>query len=118
MGKMGNISRRQFFRFSVSGAIFGLFAGSGALFAAEPLTYDYLRVILYPKTEKEKAYLQEIAAQIKKRALPERVVYVALRYSEKKQKAQRLCYFAETLPILCKKAGVKLAVRSPNEKKG
>lgn len=117
MGKIGNISRRQFVRIGVGGGLLGLFAGTNPLFAAERLSYDYLRVILYPKTEKEKAYLQEIAAQIKKGALPERVVYAALRYSEKKQKTERLWYFAETLPILCKKSGVKLTVRYPNEKK-
>lgn len=117
MGRTGEVSRRRFLQIGLGGAFFGLLNSTAVLDAAEQLNYEYLRVVLYPKTEKEKAYLEEIALQLKKRALPERVVYVALRYSEKKRKAERLRYFAEVLPILCKRSGVKLAVKFPSEKK-
>ena len=84
---------------------------TGQLRAAEPIGYDRLMSTLYPKTEGEKKYLKEVAALVKARKLPEKLVYAAWRSAESKQKNKRVRIFAETLAILCKRSDVPFKVK-------
>ena len=101
-------------RFLLKG--FQLLAGAlavsaGTLVAAEPISYDRLMTTLYPKTEGEKKYLKEVAALVKARKLPEKLVYAAWRSAESKQKNKRVRIFAETLAILCKRSEIPFRLK-------
>lgn len=104
------MDRRHFLRGGI-GFLGALFLTAEFAPAAEPVSYDRMLTTLYPKTEGEKKYIKEVAALVRTKKLPEKIVYAAWRSAESKQKNKRIRYFAETLAILCKRAGVKLDIR-------
>ena len=115
MEKQGNIERRSFLTvglFFLGGLILSPFSEMGdGIYAAEPLNYDQLAATLYPKTEGEKKYLKEIASLVQKKKIPLKVVDAAWRYAKEKQKSKRMHYFSETLTLLCKRSGIRPAMK-------
>lgn len=106
------MDRRQFLRNGIRFfALSAIAASVGTLAAAEPVNYSRLMATLYPKTEGEKKYLKGVAALVKNKKIPEKLVYAAWRSAEGKQKNKRVRIFAETLTILCKQSSVPLPLK-------
>lgn len=106
------MDRRQFLRNGIRFLAFSAAAlCAGSLAAAEPINYSRLMATLYPKTEGEKKYLKGVAALVKTKKIPEKIVYAAWRSAEGKQKNKRIRIFAETLTILCKRNNVPLTLK-------
>ena len=106
------MDRRQFLRNGIRFfALAAVAAGAGTLSAAEPINFGRLMATLYPKTEGEKKYLKGVAALVKTKKIPEKLVYAAWRSAEGKQKNKRVRIFAETLTILCKQNNVPFTLK-------
>jgi len=107
---MDHMNRRFFLQCVLFGGI-GLLSFKQAIFAEE-ITEEVLTVSLYPKTDQEKAYLNEVIEQMNIGTIPKKIVYMSYRYTMKKKKSMRMIYFSKCLNQLCMQSGIKVSLPS------
>ena len=111
---MEKLTRRQFISTGVTIGTLFFVVGTGpeANAAADELSYEFLCMNLYAKTEAEKAYLKDIVDKMDDKTIPKKLVYTAYRYAMKKDKYKRIIYFNRCLVYLCGRANLKVKFKS------
>ncbi|MDD3588270.1 MAG: hypothetical protein PHQ75_13895 [Thermoguttaceae bacterium] len=111
---MKKLTRRQFIAAGMTmGACFFVAGTSPEANAAEDvLSYEFLCMKLYAKTEAEKKYLKDVVDKVKDKTVPQKFLYAAYRYAMKKEKLKRIIYFDRCLVYLCGRANIRVSFKS------
>ncbi|MBQ9875440.1 MAG: hypothetical protein IJM30_13380 [Thermoguttaceae bacterium] len=90
----------------------GYFLAGRSAGASEALDPEILKSQLRAKTEREKAFVDDVVQKASDGILPMKIFTTARRYALQKDASQRVVYFKMCLEALTKRAGLKIVFKS------